>query len=258
LADAGQRMGRGRLRHWAGWVFASLLLVGGVVLAVSSGVLELTECEYSEQVPTTCFPYESLDGSMTSTFGPRDWLLIRPESAYHRGDLVVFDGAGLGLGYDDTPGLSRVVGIGGDLVTADEQGNLSVNGRPINEGYRATDEPQWATDGFTAFTAEVPDRHALVLDDSRTTGSKPATIPISAIKGRGLAIEGDFLFSWRMPRTSAFRDAGLIEPTAREDWHRTLFIAGLFSPLPILLGAVSLITIDVRRLRRRPAPPRVA
>lgn len=75
-------------------------------------------------------------------------LLIRPESAYHRGDIIMFDGTWLGPGHGDAPAVSRVVGIGGDLVTANQQCNLSVNGRPINEDYLAT--RQWwraQTDG---------------------------------------------------------------------------------------------------------------
>lgn len=91
----------------------------------------------------------------------------------HRGDVVVFRDETWG----DQPVLKRVVGVGGDTVaccTAD--GLLTVNGVPIDEGYRDQSEPASLQD----FEAVVPEGELFLLGDERT----------GSVDSRILALEG--------------------------------------------------------------------
>ncbi len=132
-------------------------------------------------------------GSMEPTIAPGDRLLasrlIRGDSI-HRGDIVVFDGAGaFGSGEPSDPGklqqvlraaasllsidtgtdyVKRVVGVPGDeVMCCDPSGRLVVNQVAVNEAYLFPgDAPSEVT-----FDVTVPDGRIWVMGDHRSDSS---------------------------------------------------------------------------------------
>ncbi|MFJ4716162.1 signal peptidase I [Streptomyces sp. NPDC088785] len=78
-------------------------------------------------------PYTVPTDSMTPTIGAGDRVLAQriDGSVVKRGDVVVFQEATWG----DLPMVKRVVGIGGDRIACCTDGQLTVNGKKIDESY---------------------------------------------------------------------------------------------------------------------------
>lgn len=134
--------------------------------------------------------YTIPSSSMEPTLQVGDRVEIAPE-AYEgrgpeRGDIVVFDGAGSFYPYEsettlkrfrdnvlDLVGMApkhnavvkRVIAIAGDTVECcDANGNLLLNGEPLEEPYLAApDRPA----SSSSFQAEVPDNRVFLLGDNR-------------------------------------------------------------------------------------------
>jgi signal peptidase I len=101
------------------------------------------------------------------------------------GDVVVFTNPGRWLAGDEGEGqlVHRVIGTPGDTITCcDSDGRVSVNGKPLDESYLATDRsscdapiPEWATQPGSAQSGTcdwtvgpVPDGQLFVLGDNRS------------------------------------------------------------------------------------------
>ncbi|MER5767459.1 signal peptidase I [Streptomyces sp. NPDC001985] len=154
-------------------------------------------------------PYTVPTDSMTPTVAAGDRVLAQriDGDRVRRGDVVVFRDASWG----GSPMVKRVVGIGGDEVACcGDDGRLTVNGRAVEEPYRAGSGPA-SPDGFTA---EVPDGHLFLLGDermgsldSRTRLADPGqgSVPRSAVTGRLDAV------AWPLGRGVIERPEGFAE-----------------------------------------------
>lgn len=159
--------------------------------------------------------------SMEPTVRPGDRVLVSRLSYaigdIHRGDVIVFNGAGvfepdlaparsplvsvgravasafsLPIGSQDY--LKRVIGLPGDrVVCCDAQGRVSVNGVPLNETYLHPDgEPS-----SVAFDIVVPPDRLWVLGDHRSESADSrshlgdpggGTVPVGRVVGRVVGI----------------------------------------------------------------------
>jgi signal peptidase I len=105
-------------------------------------------------------------GSMQPLLQPGDRVLASRVDGWagevRRGDVVVFDGAGVFAETGDF--AKRVVGIGGDrVVCCDDDGALTVNGEPLDEPYvYPGDRPSGVR-----FDVVVPDGRLWVMGDHR-------------------------------------------------------------------------------------------
>ena len=128
--------------------------------------------------------------SMEPTYMPGDRVLVSKlsdSSHIHRGDIVVFDGAGslspyklgdgfwndpvkhtgqwLGLAPTETVYIKRVIALEGDTVSCcTDQGKITLNGEPLDEPYiYPQDSPS-----TTKFNVVVPRGRMWVMGDHRS------------------------------------------------------------------------------------------
>jgi signal peptidase I len=174
--------------------------------------------------------YSIPSGSMQPLLDPGDRVLVtRLDDEVRRGDVVVFDGSGLfsfepraspGRVALDTVGgwlgmpsgqrdfVKRVIGVAGDkVVCCDEQGRVTVNGRPLDEAYvHLGDEPSELT-----FDVEVPAGRVWVMGDHRSDSADSRShlgdpgggmVPVERVVGRVVAI------AWPPSETTTIERAG--------------------------------------------------
>jgi signal peptidase I len=184
-------------------------------------------------------------GSMEPTNDPGDRILVNkvvPSSALRRGDVVVFDGTstfaaaerephqddgligralggaaslvGVDLGEQDF--VKRVIGLPGDhVVCCDEQGRLTVNGTPLDEGYlHPGDKPSDLT-----FDIIVPSGRLWVMGDHRSDSADSrshlgdpggGTVRLSDVIGRASATY------WPLSRLGGFDTPEALADIPRE------------------------------------------
>ncbi|MFG2697894.1 signal peptidase I [Kitasatospora sp. NPDC048407] len=160
-------------------------------------------------------PFAVPSGSMEGTLQPGDRVLVN-QLAYafgghpQRGDVVVFDGIGSFLPYQDEPSgvkrlltraglapagntvyVKRVIGVGGDRITCcGSDGRLRVNGVPLDEsGYLLPGDAPSAV----PFDIVVPSGKLWVMGDHRSASrdsrdhlGEPGggTVPVDRVIGR--------------------------------------------------------------------------
>lgn len=131
--------------------------------------------------------------SMEPTLGDGERVLVvksyPEEDEPARGDIVIFDGEGsftpyrggpsleraleraghwIGIGSPPDVYVKRVIGIGGDrVVCCDDQGQMSVNGEPLDEDYLAESPSPDTPASELSFEAEVPEGRIWVMGDNR-------------------------------------------------------------------------------------------
>lgn len=97
--------------------------------------------------------------SMSPALEDGDILLLWKTDRLKTGDLI-------GFSWQNKLLLKRVVAFPGDIVSMDAQGNVSVNGEPLEEPY--VDEKALGECSIE-FPYQVPESHYFVLGDHRAT-----------------------------------------------------------------------------------------
>lgn len=146
-------------------VAASMVLAVLLGLAVRRRLGFLTEVESVSMVPT---------------LAPGQRLLARRQGAAHqlrRGDVVVVESAELGRRV-----IKRVVGLPGEHIDVDADGQVQVAGHDLAE-------PYVVHQGGRSGTFDVPAGHLLLLGDNRAWSSdarvwREPYVPVSAVLGR--------------------------------------------------------------------------
>ncbi|GLY16177.1 hypothetical protein Kisp01_31920 [Kineosporia sp. NBRC 101677] len=160
-------------------------------------------------------------GSMEPTVQIGDRVLVSRlsylASDIERGDVIVFDGAGVFDPEDDGPDtllagvgrfvasafsmpvgsrdyVKRVIGLPGDhVVCCDSQGRLTVNGEPVDEPYVAEGNKP----SEVAFDIEVPEGRLWVMGDHRADSADSrahlgspggGTVPVGNVVGKVVGI----------------------------------------------------------------------
>lgn len=111
-------------------------------------------------IATLAFPVLQISGSsMEPTLNDEEIVVLLKTTNIKRGELCCFS-------YQNKLLIKRVIGLPGDKVSIDENGNVYVNDELINEPY-VTDKALGECD--TAFPCYVTDNHYFVLGDHRST-----------------------------------------------------------------------------------------
>ncbi len=96
--------------------------------------------------------------SMTPTLETGEIVIAQNQSAFEPGDRIAFY-------YNNKVLVKRVLGSPGDWINIDSEGNVSVNGVEIEEGY-VSDRSLEPTD--VTFPYQVPENRFFVLGDHRS------------------------------------------------------------------------------------------
>ena len=111
-------------------------------------------------VSTLMVPALQVTGtSMEPTFENGDVVLAKRGASYTRGEVVAFY-------YNNKVLLKRVIGLPGDQVFIDNDGNVSVNGDALDEPY-LTEKSLGESE--IDYPYQVPDGRLFVLGDHRAT-----------------------------------------------------------------------------------------
>ncbi|MBS2962824.1 signal peptidase I [Actinocrinis puniceicyclus] len=183
-------------------------------------------------------------GSMQNTLAIGDRVLVNRASVWlggqpQRGQVVVFQDPGGWLLPDETSTsgnwltktltfvgvlpqdngdlIKRVIGVGGDhVVCCNAQGQITVNGAPLDETYLFPgDQAQSGPDGTFDITVPqgrlwVMGDHRGVSEDSRAhQGLNGGTIPVSAVVGRADVIIWPISHWGTLPVPNTFKQTGL-------------------------------------------------
>jgi signal peptidase I len=98
---------------------------------------------------------------MEPTLQPGDTVLVDRTTQVHRGDVIVEQQPSIGPGYY----VRRVIGLPGDHVACcDAHGQITVNGKPLNETYLYPGEPA----SRVRFHVTVPRGKLWLLGDNRS------------------------------------------------------------------------------------------
>lgn len=111
-------------------------------------------------IATLALPVMEISGSsMEPTLRDKEIVLLVKSSDMKQGDLISFS-------YQNKLLIKRVIGIPGDIVNIDKDGNVFVNGVALDEPY-VTDKTLGECD--IKFPYQVTENHYFVLGDRRST-----------------------------------------------------------------------------------------
>ncbi len=111
-------------------------------------------------IATLAFPVLQISGSsMEPTLNDEEIVVLLKTTNMKKGELCCFS-------YQNKLLIKRVIGLPGDKINIDENGNVYVNDEPIDEPY-VTDRALGECD--ITFPCYVTDNHYFVLGDHRST-----------------------------------------------------------------------------------------
>ncbi len=119
--------------------------------------------------------------SMSTTLFDGDVVLVRKSDTLKRGDICVFSLNGTTL-------CKRVVGVGGDEISIDENGSVYVNGTLLNEPYLSGKSLGTST---VEYPVTVPENSYFVLGDNRRTSIDSRSTAVGCVERS--QIEGKIL-----------------------------------------------------------------
>ncbi|MFJ6854140.1 signal peptidase I [Streptomyces sp. NPDC091271] len=168
------RAGRGlRRAAWASGVIGALLLVGPLALFATG----YTSAEVS-------------GGSMEPTYSIGERVLLQRIDAdeVRRGDVVLYR---MPERYQGLATLGRVIGVGGDRVTQQPGGAVTLNGTTLTEPYVKDGDPSGMATGYDVV---VPEGRLFVLGDFRANArdsrsfldDRSGTVPSTTVVARAL------------------------------------------------------------------------
>ncbi|MCX5584145.1 signal peptidase I [Streptomyces erythrochromogenes] len=169
-------------------------------------------------------PYTVPTDSMMPTVRPGDRVLAQriDGGEVRRGDVVIFTDSM----WSDLPMVKRVVGIGGDTVKCcGADGELTVNGTPLDEPYADTSRPDsglamppgQAPPPGTPFEVTVPEGNLFLLGDRRAASldsrahlqeAGQGTVSRSAVSARVDALAWPSVAMLERPKTYAALPGG--------------------------------------------------
>lgn len=135
---------RKSIRHIINSTFSSLLVVGAIAVLISVMFLPVL------RVTGT---------SMTPNLNNEELVVCKKTGTFKQGDIIAFY-------HNNKILLKRVIGVSGDIIDIDSDGNVSVNGTLLDEPY-ITDKALGECD--IEFPYQVPDKRVFVLGDHRST-----------------------------------------------------------------------------------------
>ncbi|MEV4556409.1 signal peptidase I [Kitasatospora sp. NPDC049285] len=199
-------------------------------------------------------PYKVPSGSMSPTVQIGDTVLARTADgkSVGRGDIVVFQDQEWG----NATMVKRVVAVGGDTVSGDDTGRISVNGHPVDEPYLPK-----ATAPSTAFTVTVPEDRLFLLGDYRGNSLDSrshldvasGTVPAAGVKARVEAIVQPLSRAGMEKRTAAFDVLGAPSAHQQGPLVPAAWTSVGGAVLIVLASAAGWAVSLTRRLRRRRA-----
>lgn len=128
-------------------------------LASTTGIL-LVIAGVAVLLTTFFFPVLKVSGqSMEPTLQHGDILLLSSDSGYRHGDLV-------GIAWENKILIKRVIGLPGDQINIDPEGNVYVNGQAIDEPYVVHKS---LGNNNQEYPIYIPDGKLFVLGDQRDT-----------------------------------------------------------------------------------------
>lgn len=99
--------------------------------------------------------------SMYTTLCDKDIVLLwRPVREYKQGDIIFFENQ-----QEDREVVKRIIGMPGDIVDIDLQGNVVINGEILVEDYITSDT--LIREGDVTFPVELADDEYFVMGDNR-------------------------------------------------------------------------------------------
>ena len=124
-------------------------------------------------VATLFLPILQVSGtSMEPTFNDGDIIVLLKSKHFETGELIAFHHSGKIL-------IKRVIGVPGDYITMDKEGNVFVNGEELNEPY-VTDKT--LGDCAIEFPYQVPENSVFVLGDHRSVSVDSRSTEIGPVK----------------------------------------------------------------------------
>ncbi|MET8702091.1 signal peptidase I [Kitasatospora sp. NPDC004723] len=154
--------------------------------------------------------------------------------------------------------IKRVIGVGGDTVECcDEQGRISLNGRPLDEPYLAPGNPP----SRQPFKVKVPQGRLWVMGDHRDVSADSrfhmgnpgqGTVPVSGVVGRA------FMIAWPVGRVHQLEVPVSLSSVARVPADGTTATDSMGGgPVPeeppLVMGVLGILPLIGRRMGRRRA-----